>query len=175
MIRRNSRARVSWRHLRQWLRLIAAAACVQFSLAPRKKHRREHCRASFSGIHFWAAIFVRGRGRRAGPVARLHRSDSRRAHRADAVLRTHTGRSGRPVAPVADPRARPGLLRGASRVESSGYDQQSLRLWPGRSSRCPCPGHLRRRRRVPDGHSRDVSRTKSTSDTTRTKSTSDTS
>ena len=26
-----------WRHLRQWLRLIAAPACVQFSVAPRKK------------------------------------------------------------------------------------------------------------------------------------------
>jgi len=129
-----------------------------------KNNRREHCRASLSGIHFRTAIPVRGRGRHAGPVARLHRSDSRRAHRADAFLRTHTRRSGRPVAPVADPRTRPSVLRGASRVESSGYGQQSLRLWPGGSSRCPYPGHLRRRRRVPDGHSRDVSRTKSASD-----------
>ena len=133
----------------------------------RKNNRREHSRVSFSGIHFRTAIPVRGRGCRTGPVARLHRSDPRRAHRDDAVLRTHTRRSGRPVAPVADPRARPSVLRGASRVESSGYGQQSLRLWPSDSSRCPYSGHLRRRGRVPDGRSRDVSRTKSASETRR--------
>ena len=68
----------------------------------------DHGRPSFRRIHWWTGLSDRGRGGFPRSVARVHRQNSRRPDRADAVLWAHARRSGAQSQRLADARARTG-------------------------------------------------------------------